>query len=401
MRLSLKVWIVLLLAGLYLLYLAYFIVRTLGLERTHIDWTADLPSALQLFGMPGAMAMGFNDTHVLMTDGNAICSVSYADGKVQQVHPQGTGSNRRFFINDGRILGYSAENKVTPTTTTTETTLFELALDGTATEIYRTDDPAVAALNVPDTLWSVHGNYAMTFSIPSGMLRAVSADGTHLWDYSLPQASSMSMFMGCSVDEGINGTYIITSPMSSEIICLAADGQELWKQTATSSYSYSPMRGPVAADGTVYKVDQAASALTAYNADGGVKWNTKLDGAIQYNSMGYANFMYLESLPVVGADGTIYCWGNMGHLLAVSPAGELLWHSEVGRGMMNTPVAGTNGRVYLIAPGEGLVALGPNGRRLWVNTMMGKSFAYQGVIQIGRDGRLYILENNKLYCFAP
>ena len=113
----------------------------------------------------------------------------------------------------------------------------------------------------------------------------------------------------------------------------------------------------VGPDGTVYVCD-AYYSLTAISAAGEYRWSVQdpRRAAGEGDERLY-DLDYLEG-PVVAPDGTIYLKSDEEHLMAVSPAGEVLWVDKRFTDITRPPVVSPDGTVY-VSSGGWIYALDP------------------------------------------
>jgi outer membrane protein assembly factor BamB len=141
----------------------------------------------------------------------------------------------------------------------------------------------------------------------------------------------------------------------------------------------------IGADGTVY-VGSWSGNLAAINPNGTRKWE-------------YSTGAYIVSSPAIGADGTIYFGAGDFGLSALNPDGTLRWRFVTGDWVDSSPAIGRDGTVYVGSWDGSLYAVNPDGSLAW---------SYQTGSQIlsspaiGADGTVYVgSSDQKLYAFAP
>jgi hypothetical protein len=148
----------------------------------------------------------------------------------------------------------------------------------------------------------------------------------------------------------------------------------------------------IAADGTVYF--GAAGTVVALRSDGSVKWT--FDGAPTQRFGG---------TPAIRADGSVLVGASSGsdlhgQLLALSPAGTLLWTYDTSRGANGAfPSAsvGDDGTIYFSVAYH-LYAIHPDGSPAW---QADAGDEYGIVPAIGSDGTVYNGGQYGLQAFTP
>lgn len=163
------------------------------------------------------------------------------------------------------------------------------------------------------------------------------------WKYELPDGAVNQS----PVISGDGTIYLANSGM---LFAINPDGSSRW--------IYSPNGGglvdgapALAADGTIY-IPSNSDSFYAVNANGSLKWAYRTGGA---------GFNY--SSPTVGQDGTIYVGCGL-DLLALSPAGTLLWKNRVGDDINSSPAIGLDGTIY-VRSHDYLCAVRKDGTQKW------------------------------------
>jgi sugar lactone lactonase YvrE len=236
----------------------------------------------------------------------------------------------------------------------------------------------------------------------SGTVYEIDANGTLLWKYTTGEYMSVE----ASPVIGRDGTIYV-------------GGRSLWAFTAAGSVKWTlPMVGYVAAptaiasDGTLYTAD-AAGNLYSIDPKGSIEWSVGGlvqagalalgDGVIYVNS--HDNVLSAVGLdgrllwrhriatfvvdvapsPGLGQDGTIYAVGGYGRVVALTPAGHVLWIHRVRRDVSDAVVDGT-GTVYIADNFGDVYAIAPSGQVRWHYWERG-GFALGGVVIV--PGRIY------------
>lgn len=163
----------------------------------------------------------------------------------------------------------------------------------------------------------------------------------------------------------------------------AQDGSLEWMVSLQGYTSSSPA---LSADGSaIYLGVSTATAgrIIAVTPAGRVLWSvTRAD--------------WVDSTPAVGPDGTIYVGSHDGRLYALQPAnGAIRWSYNAGSFISSSPAIGSDGTLYFGSGSFRLHAVGPDGRERWTFPVgdwieSAPAVAVDGTIYVGcRDGSLY------------
>ncbi len=151
------------------------------------------------------------------------------------------------------------------------------------------------------------------------------------------------------------GNWIRLSPCIADdgtIYCVS-DDEYLYALNPSGTLKWKTKVEPggsptIASDGTIYA---GMSTLYAINPDGSVKWTFPVGGDI------------LWSAAVTSLEGTIYFGTYNGYFIAVNPNGTEQWRTVIGQ-CESVPAIGADGTIYIGSmPGGGgyLNAFGPGG----------------------------------------
>ena len=163
----------------------------------------------------------------------------------------------------------------------------------------------------------------------------------------------------------------------------AQEGSLEWMVSLQGYTSSSPA---LSADGgTLYLGVSTATAgrIVAVTPAGRVLWSvTRAD--------------WVDSTPAVGPDGTIYVGSHDGRLYALQPAnGAIRWSYNAGTFISSSPAIGADGTLYFGSGSFRLHAVGPDGRERWTFPVgdwieSSPAVAVDGTVYVGcRDGSLY------------
>lgn len=182
---------------------------------------------------------------------------------------------------------------------------------------------------------------------------------------------------------GFDGTIYFTSIKGTDqgyLYAINPDMTQKWVYQIGGTGYYELARTPaVSEDGVIFVGGQ--QAFYAFNPDGSVKW--KLDGA------GY------NSSPAIGPAGDIYVSDDHGVLWKLSPAGNVLWHCDVGVNL--GPAIGHDGVIYVITK-NGLNAINIDGTIKW-NYNAGALSRWRPAV--GPDNTVYYCNGIDLYAINP
>ncbi|MFM9090487.1 MAG: PQQ-binding-like beta-propeller repeat protein, partial [Verrucomicrobiota bacterium] len=168
----------------------------------------------------------------------------------------------------------------------------------------------------------------------------------------------------------------------------AQEGSLEWMVSLQGYTSSSPA---LSADGgAIYLGVSTATAgrIVAVTPAGRVLWSvTRAD--------------WVDSTPAVGPDGTIYVGSHDGRLYALQPAnGAIRWSYNAGSFISSSPAIGGDGTLYFGSGSFRLHAVGPDGRERWTFPVgdwieSSPAVAVDGTVYVGcRDGSLYAVSRD-------
>lgn len=161
-------------------------------------------------------------------------------------------------------------------------------------------------------------------------------------------------------------------------------GVPLWRRSLEGPVTPGPV---VAPDGTIYAASNAGILHALDPATGADRWTFDSGQRVSDND--------LSTSPLVLADGTIL-WGASGdRLIALSPAGTVVWTQPLG-GAATSPTTADGHRVYVGDTSGGLAALDVSDARhqlVWTLRVGDSSF---GSVVTDGAGRLYTTANSAL-----
>jgi hypothetical protein len=183
--------------------------------------------------------------------------------------------------------------------------------------------------------------------------------------WSLPIASEDVRYAPTPVVAADGTIYVV---VNRTLVAVTPAGTQAWA-IGTDIVQTSPAIGPT---GSIYVLADHPAVLRAYDASGSQSWSVALAGEDVLPDIAERG----GGGPVVVADGTIYVAG-MYDLHAVSPAGEVLWSIKRSAAedpnvneQIPTPAVGPDGVVEVLSnfvgsPGWNLMAVSPAGSVLW------------------------------------
>jgi outer membrane protein assembly factor BamB len=209
-----------------------------------------------------------------------------------------------------------------------------------------------------------------------GNLYAINPDGSQKWAYEVGAKSESPAI-------GFDGTVYMAG--YGYVYALTPSGGLKWRSpTILPNNTYaSAIVGP---EGTVYVASYDSAQFYAFSTNGTQKWvlqvptgaadSSAMRGDVVYTVASYLlaitsegsnlwSFGSFDGSPVIGVDGTIYARGFSDHwLYAVSPAGQVLWHTP-GDGFLHSlptsPAIDASGQLYYCASNS-LLSISPKGQ---------------------------------------
>ncbi|MCD4785888.1 MAG: PQQ-binding-like beta-propeller repeat protein [Candidatus Eremiobacteraeota bacterium] len=107
----------------------------------------------------------------------------------------------------------------------------------------------------------------------------------------------------------------------------------------------------------------------------------------------------IQSSPVIGHGGVIFCAAGDGHLYAITPEGAKKWSIRLGKVLLASPTVTDRGVIYTGADNGVIYAVSHTGKILWKYKTDGW---IKSTVAIGRDGTIYFGSDDKhLYALTP
>ena len=160
------------------------------------------------------------------------------------------------------------------------------------------------------------------------------------------------------------------------------DGKILWKFRTYHTIQSSPVIG----HGGVIYCAAGDGFLYALKPEGAEKWKVKL-GKV------------LLASPTVSKLGVIYVGNDKGIMFAVSHTGKILWKFNAGGWIKSTAAIADNGTVYFGSDSKHLFALNPDGQLKWKVKLGDDVFSSPA---IDSDGNIYMgCVDRNFYCITP
>ncbi len=207
-----------------------------------------------------------------------------------------------------------------------------------------------------------------------GNLVALDSSGTKKWSFYTgynfePTSATMNdntIYVASSGTQGVN----------SNLYALNIDGTEKWRLDTGNFLSPSPSASPAIDNNGIIYVSNISS-LCAVNPDGTKKWILNLPGE------------FIETLPSISINGTIYQGTDSGNLYAINSDGTIKWIFNTGAGIYNSSAIDSNNTLYIGNTAGNLYAINPDGTIKW-NINMGTGVSILSTPAIDANGIIYI-----------
>ncbi|MEY4939808.1 MAG: hypothetical protein RIQ93_1543 [Verrucomicrobiota bacterium] len=213
-------------------------------------------------------------------------------------------------------------------------------------------------------------------------------DGAQRWAFSTLTSSNPGNILS-SPAAGPDGTIYIgtevgtstSSNPSGRLWAIRPDGSVKWSFTTPDWIDSAPVVG---AEGTIYFGCWDGNVY-ALNPDGSRKW------AVNAGS-------FVSASPAIAADGTLYVGSGDGNLYAITPAGMVKWIFPTADFIDSSPAIGPDGVIYFGGWDNAVYAVRPDGSQKWRYTTGGEVTSSPAVAQ---DGTIYIGSRDlTLYAFS-
>lgn len=231
----------------------------------------------------------------------------------------------------------------------------------------------------------------------SGALYAITPNGSQQWKRPLtilPSSTAPAIDANGMIYVHGNGDEANILAVE-KLIAITPEGVISWTFTfnggGPSLTSYVQSSPVIGADGTIYVGSQDTN-LYALNADGTVKWART------------PSLSSIDASPAIAPDGnTIYIVDSSTTLFAYATSGVRQWSyplsdPAMGTGNDQSPSIGADGTIYVGSPDQYLYAITPNGTLKWrfqtgARIRATPAIGTDGTIYVGADG-LYALNPN-------
>lgn len=184
------------------------------------------------------------------------------------------------------------------------------------------------------------------------------------------------------------GNVYITT-LSNELVSVSPTGEVRWR---TAIENCAPALPAVSGAGVIYLATPFGE-LIAVGDDGEVRWQRQLLGALATET-GYG----FEPSLAANSSGTVAAVFGASALYVLELNGVEKYRYRELRVVPMPPAIADDGTVYL-QDLSGVTAIGPDGSVLWRNESLGAVGSCQP--QLGPDGTLYVMHEDKLYALAP
>ncbi len=159
-------------------------------------------------------------------------------------------------------------------------------------------------------------------------------------------------------------------------------GTLLWKFRTFHTIQSSPVIG----HGGVIYCAAGDGFLYAIKPEGAEKWKLKL-GKVLLGS------------PTLSKSGVIYVGNDTGTMFAVSHTGKILWEYKAGGWIKSTAAIGDDGTIYFGSDDRHLYALTPRGKLKWKVNLGKEVFSSPA---LDSDGNIYVGScDRNFYCVSP
>ncbi|NPV60888.1 MAG: PQQ-binding-like beta-propeller repeat protein [Actinobacteria bacterium] len=214
-----------------------------------------------------------------------------------------------------------------------------------------------------------------------GKLVALDKQGGLKWETTVP-----GYIRSPSLDREGN-LYCVASPFT--LYAFDSSGEKLWEAKpegdlppgeALYEWANTLDIPSIGADGTIYAgsmpgplkgeggipVSPGAAArgkLYAFSPDGRIKWSYSYEGSIP------SEYLLIHS-PSIAKDGTLYCGTSIWRVLAISPAGKLVWECNTGEGSdvcpsVYSPSIDSAGMLYAATTSGKMICINAQGQEQW------------------------------------
>jgi outer membrane protein assembly factor BamB len=218
---------------------------------------------------------------------------------------------------------------------------------------------------------------------------AAQTDGAVRWAFTgLPAASAGAIVAGAAV--GRDGTVYFALEIGGatsavkrgRIVALTPAGTQKWVFDTPDWVDSAPVVG---ADGTIY-FGCWDSRLYALRPDGTLRWSYRAGG-------------FISASPALGARGEVYFGTGNGNLCALDADGGLKWIFPTLYWIDSTPAVGADGTIYVGSLDNSFYAITPSGSLRW-SYAAGNDIT--GAPALGADGTIYFgSRDQKLHALAP
>lgn len=203
--------------------------------------------------------------------------------------------------------------------------------------------------------------YAASYN---GRVVSLDPEGQRRWSVNVGE----DLYSSPVVDE--HGRRVIISARDKTLGFSLDTGDRVFTFSAGNSQNNSsPVLGP---DGLVRLVNWEGVAM-ALDAHGGVQWRVDLGASGFWSS------------PSLGSFGTLYTAGESRRLLAISPAGRVLWFHQLRGVVRNGFIALSPGGQVLVPTVRGVEAVNPDGTLAWLHRLPPND-QLQASLAVSREG---------------
>jgi len=237
------------------------------------------------------------------------------------------------------------------------------------------------------TLGSIDGEPVLFCENDGSLMDCYDLDGQLRWSVPLPRGT------GYAASVSLDGLRVYLTTRDSGLVCLdARTGQRRWCLSLNGARG-TPALGP---DGAIYVV--------AGQVEVGLNRVNDLDGsAVVEWSVPFGDSSDARDGPVVGRNGVVYATGHdytsrHSVLVAVDPAGAVLWKDTTHIRLSGAPAIDSKDRILIADEDHHLNCFGPDGALAWsVSTTYD---IWPGCIAIGRNDEVIVADQEgQILCF--
>jgi outer membrane protein assembly factor BamB len=237
------------------------------------------------------------------------------------------------------------------------------------------------------TLGSIDGEPVLFCENDDDFMDCYDLDGRLRWSVPMPRGT------GYAASASQDGSRLYVTTRDSGLVCLdSRTGQRRWCLSLNRARG-TPALGP---DGAVYvvagQVEIGLSRVRDLDGSSVVEW-----------SVPFGDSSDAKDGPVVGRNGVVYATGysytsRHSILVAVDPAGAVLWKDTTHNCLCGAPALDSKDRILIANEDHDLYCLEPDGALAW--SVSTTNDLWPGCIAVGRDDEVIVADQEgKVMCF--